>query len=306
MKIGVVFPQNEIGADPCAIKAFAQAVEDLGYDHLLAYDHVVGASAARYDRQRLQGPYREEHMFHEPLVLFGYLTGLTQRIEFVTSVLVLPQRQTVLVAKQAAQVDVLSGGRLRLGVGTGWNDVEYTSLGVPFAARGKRLDEQVSLLRELWTKPLVNFAGDFHQVPDAGINPLPVQRPIPIWFGGTNEQVIRRVAETGDGWMPLFKQLEPGMSRTLSTEEAPAEMFDKMRSLARAAGRNPDAIGIECRLSYFKQTADDWHRNAELFRDAGATHLSLVAMNVAFTSVDDHIRGLEEMRSAVADVAGRS
>ena len=300
MKLGVVFPQNEIGSDPGAIAAFAQAVEDLGFDHLLAYDHVVGASGAHYDRQRLKGPYREQHMFHEPLVLFGYLAGLTRRLEFVTSVLVLPQRQTVLVAKQAAQVDVLSGGRLRLGVGTGWNDVEYTALGVSFGGRGKRLDEQVRLLRALWTQPLVDFDGEFHRVPNAGLNPLPVRRPIPLWFGGTSEQVLRRVAETGDGWMPLFKHLEPGMSRTLSTEEEPAELFARMRALARAAGRDPDTIGIECRISYFRQTPDDWRRHAELFRAAGATHLSLVAMNEGFSSIDDHIKGLVAMRDALA------
>jgi len=300
MKLGVVFPQNEIGSDPGAIAAFAQAVEELGFDHLLAYDHVVGASSAHYDRERLKGPYREQHMFHEPLVLFGYLAGLTRRLEFVTSVLVLPQRQTVLVAKQAAQVDVLSGGRLRLGVGTGWNDVEYSALGVPFAGRGRRLDEQVRLLRALWTQPLVDFDGEFHRVPHAGLNPLPVRRPIPLWFGGTNEQVLRRVAETGDGWMPLFKHLEPGMSRTLSTEEEPAELFARMRELARAAGRDPDAIGIECRISHFRQTPDDWHRQAALFRAAGATHLSLVAMNEGFSSVDDHIQGLVAMKAAVA------
>lgn len=301
MKLGVVFPQNEIGADPGAIKAFAQAVEDLGFDHLLAYDHVVGASAARYDRQRLKGPYREQHMFHEPLVLFGYLAGLTRRIQFVTNVLVLPQRQTVLVAKQAAQVDILSGGRLRLGVGSGWNDVEYTALGTAFAGRGKRLDEQVRLLRALWTEPLVAFDGDFHQVPDAGLNPLPVQRPIPIWFGGASEPVIRRVATTGDGWMPLFKHLEPGMSRSLSTEEEPAALFDRMRDLARAARRNPDDIGIECRLSYFKQTPEDWHRLAGVFRAAGATHLSLLTTNVDFKTVDQHIQGLVAMRSSLGD-----
>jgi probable F420-dependent oxidoreductase len=299
MRIGVVFPQIEIGADPIAVRDFAQAAEANGFDFIAAYDHVVGASAAAYDKQRLRGPYREKHLFHEPLVLFGYLAALTQRIEFATGILILPQRQTVLVAKQAAQVDVLSGGRLRLGVGTGWNDVEYTALGVPIARRGKRLEEQVQLLRALWTQPLVEFYGEFDQVPNAGLNPLPVQRPIPIWFGGTDPRVIKRVGAIGDGWMPLFKQFEPGMSSALSSELPPAEMFAQMRQHARAAGRDPAAIGIECRLSYSRQTADDWQRIGAIFRDAGATHLSLVTMNAGLAGADEHIAAMVRMRAAL-------
>lgn len=238
-------------------------------------------------------------MFHEPLTLFAYLAGITEQIEFGTGVMILPQRQTVLVAKQAAEVDVLSGGRLRLGVGSGWNDVEYTALGVPFAGRGRRLDEQVALLRQLWTRELVDFQGEFETVPDAGLNPLPVQRPIPLWFGGMNERVIRRVAETGDGWLPLFKHLEPGMSRRLSSEEEPAAVFERMRSYALEAGRDPDQIGIECRISYSRQTSDDWQRNAALFRDAGASHLSLITMNAGLAHPDEHIDAMVAMREAV-------
>jgi probable F420-dependent oxidoreductase len=301
MKMGAVFPQTEIGDDPGAISAFAQAVEDLGFDHLLAYDHVVGASAAGYGKEQLRGPYREQHMFHEPLVLFGFLAGVTRRIGLATGVMVLPQRQTVLVAKQAAEVDVLSKGRLRLGVGTGWNHVEYTALGKSFADRGRYLDEQVALLRKLWTEPLVEFEGEFESVPNAGLNPLPRQRPIPIWFGGMNEKVLKRVARTGDGWLPLFKQFEPGMSRTLSSEMEPKAIIGRMHGYAREAGRDPAAIGIECRISCFRQTEDDWQRNAAIFREAGATHLSLVTMNAGFESVDDHIKALETMRAAARD-----
>jgi len=300
MRIGVVFPQIEIGSDPAAVRAFAQAADDLGFDFLSAYDHVVGASAAAYDKKRLPGPYRERHLFHEPLVLFGYLAGITRRIELATGILVLPQRQTVLVAKQAAEVDILSGGRLRLGVGTGWNDVEYTALNVPFAQRGKRIEQQVNLLRALWTQDLVEFEGDYDHVPNAGINPLPVQRPIPLWFGGTDERVIQRVGVMGDGWMPLFKQFEPGMARALSSELSPQEMFERMRGYARTAGRDPATIGIECRISYSRQDEADWHRTAGIFRAAGATHLSLVTMNAGFISPDQHIDAMVRMRAALS------
>src|SRR5215475_7588104 len=177
MRIGVVFPQTEIGSDPGAVREYAQAAEELGYSHILAYDHVLGANTA--SRPGWRGPYTSETQFHEPFVLFGYLAGLTQKIELVTGIIILPQRQTALVAKQAAEIDVLSGGRLRLGVGIGWNEVEYAAQGEDFHNRGKRIEEQVTLLRELWTNPLVQFDGEYHHVPDAGLKPMPVQRPIP-------------------------------------------------------------------------------------------------------------------------------
>jgi len=302
MKIGVVFPHNEIGADPEAVKAFAQAAEGLGFDHLLSYDHVVGASSAVYDKRALPGPYREMHLFHEPLVLFGYLAGVTSSIELVTSILILPQRQTTLVAKQAAEVDVLSGGRLRLGVGTGWNPVEYTALGASFEERGARLDEQVELLRKLWTEEIVDFKGKFHEVPSAGLNPLPVQRPIPIWFGGVHERVLRRVAESGDGWMPLFPTLESGTPRGSGSEEDPAQIIARMRGYAEAAGRDPNEIGIECRLSCFRRTDEDLREYAQIFKDAGVTHLTLVATNMGYEKPEEHIDGLVKMREAVQDI----
>ncbi|HEX9921222.1 MAG TPA: LLM class F420-dependent oxidoreductase, partial [Anaerolineae bacterium] len=195
MKLGVVFPQTEIGHDPAMIKDYVQTAEGLGYAYLLAYDHVLGANPDRPGGW--QGPYTYRDSFHEPLVLYGYLAGLTQTIEFVSGILILPQRQTVLVAKQAAQVDLLSGGCLRLGVGIGWNAVEFEALGQDFHTRGKRIEEQVTLLRELWTKPLVTFEGAGHTISAAGLNPLPVQRPIPIWFGGMADVVLRRTARLG-------------------------------------------------------------------------------------------------------------
>ena len=203
MRFGVVFPQTEIGADPVAIRDFAQAAEQMGYQHILAYDHVLGANPA--SRPGWDPTYTHRDMFHEPFVLFGYLAGLTQRIEFVTGVIILPQRQTVLVAKQAAALDVLSGGRLRLGIGIGWNPVEYEALGESFKNRGLRSEEQIEVMRKLWTQELVNFEGKWHKITDAGLNPLPVQRPIPIWFGATNKRALRRLARLGDGWFPLFR-----------------------------------------------------------------------------------------------------
>src|SRR5438105_2091500 len=190
MRIGVVFPQTEIGSDPSVIRDYAQAAESIGYKHLLVYDHVLGASTEH--RPDWRGPYTSETPFHEPFVLFGYLAAITQQLELVMGVLVLPQRQTALVAKQAAEVDVLSGGRLRLGVGIGWNQVEYEALGEDFHNRGKRIEEQITLLRELWTEPVVDFTGRWHRVAEAGVNPLPMQRPIPIWMGGYADVVLER------------------------------------------------------------------------------------------------------------------
>src|SRR5882672_3039514 len=192
MKYGVVFPQTEFGNDVQAIKDYAQAAEGLGYDYLLVYDHVLGAHPGR--EPKLTGPYTHEHPFHEPMVLFGFLAGVTKRLQLTTGILILPQRQTVLVAKQAAEVDRLSGGRLRLGVGLGWNYVEYEALGEDFHTRGRRIAEQVEVMRRLWTEPLVTFEGKWHRIDRAGIRPLPVQQPIPVWMGGSAEPVIQRTA----------------------------------------------------------------------------------------------------------------
>ena len=184
MRVGVVFPQTELGGDPGAVRAYGERVEELGFSHILAYDHVVGADPAVHNGW--DGPYDVHTTFHEPFVMFGYLAAVTQRVELVTGVIILPQRQTVLVAKQAAEVDLLSGGRLRLGIGVGWNAVEYEALGEEFSNRGKRSVEQISLLRRLWTEQTVTFDGDFHRVTGAGIAPLPTQQPIPVWIGAAS------------------------------------------------------------------------------------------------------------------------
>ncbi|MER3404742.1 MAG: hypothetical protein C4289_05905 [Chloroflexota bacterium] len=268
MQIGAIFPQTEIGADPVAIRDYAQAVEELGYAHLVAYDHVLGANTETPERRGRRWPYTFQHQFHEPLVLFGYLAAITRRIGLVTGILILPQRQTALVAKQAAEVDVLSSGRLRLGVGLGWNEVEYEALGENFHNRGRRIEEQVTVLRALWTQPLVTFHGRWHHITDAGINPLPVQRPIPIWMGGTDERVLRRIARMADGGyrdaLTLLEQamLSEGETITLQgvydqlglvSEEAVDALLNAIRAadaadLARrldeiaAQGRDPRAI----------------------------------------------------------------
>ena len=207
MRIGVVFPQIEIGPDPAAVRDYAQAAESLGYAHVLAYDHVLGANAG--SRPGWSGAYRHTDQFHEVMVLLAYVAGLTETLELVTGVLILPQRQTALVAKQTAEVDLLSGGRLRLGIGIGWNDVEYEALSEDFGNRGRRSEEQIEVLRLLWTNELVTYRGRWHTVDDGGINPLPVQRPIPVWFGGMDERVLKRLARVGDGWIAAGRPGRP-------------------------------------------------------------------------------------------------
>lgn len=288
MQIGVVFPQTEIGADPGVIRDYAQAVEQLGYQHILIYDHVLGAGTV--SRPDWRGPYNEQHLFHEPFVLFGYVAAITRQIELVTGVIILPQRQTVLVAKQAAEVDVLSGGRLRLGIGVGWNPVEYEGLNMDFTTRGTRSDEQIAVLRALWTEPLVTFSGRWHQINDAGINPLPVQRPIPIWIGGSADRALQRVGQLGDGWFP---QRPP--------DAEAAAMIARIREFAQAAGRDPQTIGIEARLSIGQVPETGWAEFAEGWRNLGATHLCINTMNAGFTSPQEHIDALEIIRDMFGD-----
>jgi probable F420-dependent oxidoreductase len=283
MKIGVVFPQTEIGVDPSVIRDYAKAAEELGYQHILAYDHVLGANPA--SRPGWRPPYTHKSPFHEPFVLFGYLAGLTKTIELVTGIIVLPQRQTALVAKQAASLDVLSGGRLRLGIGIGWNAVEYEALGANFKDRGARSEEQVQLMRRLWTEELVTFEGRWHKVSDAGLNPLPVQRPIPVWFGGTDDRALRRLARLGDGWFPL-----------LAPDEKCRDAIQRVAVYAREAGRDPREIGIEGRITY-GQGPDTWVTTVESWQKLGATHLSINTMNSGLTTAQ-HITAIRGFREA--------
>jgi probable F420-dependent oxidoreductase len=286
MQIGVVFPQTEIGPDPAGVRAYAQAVQDLGYKHLLVYDHVLGADPAGHPGW--SGPYTVDTLFHEPFVLFGYLAAIAPELELVTGVIILPQRQTALVAKQAAEVDVLTSGKFRLGVGTGWNAVEYEGLSMDFHNRGRRLEEQILVMRRLWTEPTVTFEGRYHCITAAGIKPLPVQRPIPVWIGGSAEAAIKRAAELADGFFPQ-RPLDGGWPAT----------FDKIRGWIEAAGRDVAKFGIECRVNAATGTPDDWHKQAEEWRALGATHLSINTMNGGLQGPDPHI---ERLRQAVRAV----
>jgi probable F420-dependent oxidoreductase len=282
VRVGVVFPQTEIGADPGGVREFAQVTQELGYTHLLAYDHVLGADiSARAD---WPGPYTSEHQFHEIFVLFGYLAGVVPGLELVTGVLVLPQRQTALVAKQAAEVDILTGGRLRLGVGLGWNFVEFEALGEDFHDRGRRVEEQIELMRRLWTEPVVDFDGRYHRIPRAGLNPLPVQRPIPIWIGGSAEAAIRRAARLADGFFPQ-RPLDGGWPATM----------ERFRGWVEEAGRDLNRIGIEWRIDVSAGTPDDWRAQAEERKALGATHLSIQTMRGGLDGPDAHI---ERIRAA--------
>lgn len=290
MRLGVVFPQTEIGTDPVTIRDFAQAVESLGYDHLLIYDHVLGA-----DTSNRPGwlAYTTEDMFHEPFVLFGYLAGCTQRLELTTGIIILPQRQTALVAKQAAEVDVLSGGRLRLGVGTGWNSVEYESLGMDFHTRGVYIAEQVKVLRALWTQKTVTFRGRWHTIVEAGLNPLPVQQPIPIWFGGAADVVLRRAARLADGWI-----YGGGLSNpyTRAPSGSPRELVERLREHIRAAGRDPASLGIEGRIGLDRGGPDDWRHQVDEWRGLGVSHLSVGTMRAGLATPDAHIEVVKRFR----------
>jgi probable F420-dependent oxidoreductase len=296
MRLGAVFPNNAVGTDPGAIREFAQGIEDMGLRHMTVYDHVIGFDAAAYDGSGLRVPYRE-HIYNEPFTLFGYLAGLTKKLELVTGVLVVTQRQTALIAKQAAQIDVLSGGRLRLGLGTGWSLPEYEALNVPWERRGDRLEEQIRLLRELWTKPVIRFAGEFHTVSSGGINPLPARRPIPLWLGGVSDRVIRRVATMADGWMPLFT--ERG-SRRGQTAIEPEEAMERLHGFAINVGRDPSEIGIDCRITFQESTPEDWRSQYETYRGLGASHITLVTVDSSLISADAHLNAIKRMKDAIS------
>ncbi len=285
MKLGVVFPQTEIGAEPSAVRDYAQAAEQLGYHHVLVFDHVLGAHTDRFEG-RFRPPYTYQTLFHEPFVLFGYLAALIS-IELVSGIIILPQRQTALVAKQAAEADVLTGGKLRLGVGIGWNHVEYEALGQNFRNRGRRIEEQIALMRRLWTEELVDFDGKYEHVRQAGINPLPVQRPIPVWMGGGAEPVLRRIARLADGWFPQFR---PGPDATATLE--------RLRGLIREAGRQPEDVGIEGRISMFNTPEPEWQAALGGWRDLGATHVAINTMNAGLASPQAHIDAIRRFKEA--------
>ncbi|MFQ5400509.1 MAG: LLM class F420-dependent oxidoreductase [Anaerolineae bacterium] len=285
MKFGVIYPQTEFGNDPAAIRDYAQTAESLGFSHILAYDHILGANPDRPGGWR--GIYNYRDAFHEPFVMFSFMAAVTQRIEFTTGILILPQRETAVVAKQAATLDVLSHGRLRLGVGLGWNEVEYEALNQDFHTRGRRVEEQVTLLRRLWTEPLVTFHGRWHHIPDAGLNPLPVQRPIPIWFGGYVDAVLRRIARMGDGWLPGHRNAA-----------AARPDLEKLDRYLEENGRSRADIGIEARISYGDGNPKAWHELISGWEAAGATHLTVNTMRLGFDTPAAHIKAIRDFAEA--------
>jgi probable F420-dependent oxidoreductase len=287
VQVGVTFPQSEIGADPTIIRDYAQAAEDLGYEHLLAYDHVLGADPS--NREGWRG-YTHETMFHEPLTLFCYLAAITQHLELVSGVIVLPQRQTALVAKQAAEVDVLSSGRLRLGVGIGWNAVEYEALGEDFSTRGARIEEQIEVMRLLWTREIVSYEGKYHRIEEAGINPLPVQRPIPVWMGARADVGLRRTARVAEGWFPLGPP-----------DEKMREALKRLRDYVEEAGRDPESVGIEARLDVARVPPEEWVAQTEAWRSLGATHISINTMNAGLGSPQEHVEAIQRYKEALRE-----
>jgi probable F420-dependent oxidoreductase len=290
MRLGVVFPQTEIGADPAGVRAFAQAAHELGYQHLMVYDHVLGADPDGHPG--FAGPYTSASMFHEPFVLFGYLAAVAPQLELVTGVIILPQRQTALAAKQAAEVDILTDGKFRFGIGIGWNAVEYEGLGMDFRNRGRRFEEQIDLMRRLWTEPVLSYEGRYHRISAAGLNPLPIQRPIPLWIGASAEPAIKRAAETADGYFPQ-RPLEGGWAATM----------DRIHGWMRAAGRDPSSLGIDQRINTSQGSPDDWRTIAEEWRAFGATHLTVGTMGAGLRGPDAHIERLRQVRDALADYA---
>ncbi len=297
MKLGITLPLVDIQGDPAAVRDFAQAAEALGYRHLGAPDHVLGVNVASRPEWGTRNTSKD--FFHDPFVLFGFLSACTQKIEFSTEVLILPQRQTVLVAKQAASLDVLSGGRFRFGIGIGWNAVEFVGLSENFRNRGKRSEEQVRVMKALWAEPHVTFKGKWHRIDDAGINPLPTRRTIPLWFGGHEDVTLRRIAELGDGWIMLRQPMGAA---------AEAE-FAKLRRYVAEAGRDPSAVGIEVWVSTAEGGPDDWRKALQYWKAAGVTHITLNSAygqpphrRIAGRSMADHLAAMREYHAAVADL----
>ena len=289
MRIGVVFPQTELGGDAGAVRAYAERAEELGFTHVLSYDHVAGADPAVHTGW--DGPYDVHTTFHEPMVLYGYLAAVTS-MELVTGVIILPQRQTMLAAKQAAEVDLLTSGKFRLGVGIGWNRVEYEALGQDFSTRGKRLEEQITLLRRLWTEQSVTFSGTFDRITGAGLAPMPMQRPIPVWVGAQSPRAYRRAGRLADGWFPQM---------------APGPQLDGARRIvaeaAAEAGRDPASLGMEGRLRW-QEDRDKLAAAIRQWQDADATHLSVNTMGAGLKTVDDHLAALAMAAEAAKTITG--
>ena len=287
MRFGVAFPTTEIGTDPAIIRDFVQAAEALGYDHLTCIDHVVGAGTAAGE---WQAHYTRANMFHEVLVLFGFIAAVTRRIALTSAILILPQRQTALVAKQAAEIDVLSQGRLRLGVGLGWNSVEFEALNESFANRARRLEEQVAVLRLLWTQDLVTYNGAFHRLTDVGLNPAPVQRPIPLWLGAFEPKAVRRAGRIADGWI-INPRSGPG--------NAAGDAIATFQEAARGAGRDPDRLGIDATVHIAGKSPGQCAAEVEAWRKLGASHVTIRTMEAGLASPQQHIDAIGKIRAAL-------
>jgi probable F420-dependent oxidoreductase len=285
MEIGAVFPHNEIGTDPQAIKDYAQGVEELGITHLLIYDHVLGA-----DRDRpggFEGPYDKDFAFHEPFTTFAFIAAVTQKLDMITTVMILPQRQTVLAAKQAAELAILSNNRFKLGVGVGWNAVEYVGLNENFRDRGKRQAEQVELMRLLWDNEVLEYKGSYHEIDKASINPRP-SKPVPIWFGGGAPQLIQRCAELGDGWIPL-----------MGPNEKAKAMLDEIRHQRINKGLSWDDFGVQAQAQYAGGNPELWAKHAAKWRELGASHLAIATHNAGETNVQGHLNRIQEYLDSV-------
>ncbi len=297
MELGALIPLGDIGGDPAVVRDYAQAVEAMGYDFLEAPDHVLGVNAAsRPDWDHSRNTSKD--LFHDPFVLLGFLAGCTSKLGFSTGVLILPQRQTVLVAKQAASLDVLCGGRFRLGIGVGWNEVEFLGLNENFRNRGRRSEEQVQVMQALWAEDHVTFKRRYHTIDDAGINPRPASGRVPVWFGGHHDATLTRIAKWGDGWMP----------NAYAPDQSAIDVFEKLRGLTRAEGRDPQAIGIEVWTSCGSGTPADWRKEVAFWKSAGATHIALTTTfnrrhhhRIAGRKPADHLAALRAYRDAVAD-----
>jgi probable F420-dependent oxidoreductase len=288
MKLGIVLPQDL--EDRFALRDFVQAIDELGFDHIVFPDHVIGANPATH---RIDGPYTHESFFHELTTTMAWAAGITQRVELVAGVMILPQRQAALAAKQAVQIDLLSGGRMRLGIGVGWNPVEFEVLGMDFANRGPRIDEQIAVLRALWRESLVDFHGKWHTIRDAGIKPRPAARAIPIWLGGWSDPVVERLARAGDGWM-LYTSIEQGRER-----------LDALHAACERHGRDPSTIGVESWIFLNKSNVyrgasqrsdahelrppEEWAREAAAWKAAGATHLDCWTMYGRLDGAAQHV-----------------
>ena len=285
MQIGAVFPHNEIGTDPGAIKAYAQGVEAMGITHLLIYDHVLGADPDREGGFR--GPYDKDVAFHEPFTTFAFIAGVTDKIDLITTVMILPQRQTVLAAKQAAEVALLSNNRFKLGIGVGWNELEYVGLNETFNNRGRRQEEQVDVMRKLWSEDSLDYTGEYHRIDKASINPRP-SKTIPIWFGGSAPALLDRVARLGDGWIPLMD----------ANDKAKA-CIDTIKQTRKAAGLSFANFGIQAQAQYAGGSPERWRKHAEAWREMGCTHLAIATHNAGPTNVDGHLARIGEYQQAL-------